>query len=445
MDRSSEMANYGGIHPDGRPFAADDYPIVRALKTGELINGEQIRFRRPNGDMADLEVYAGPVRAADGRVVASVGMAFDVSDKVEAARRLGESEARARATSERLRAALDAGALGLWELDLATERYRLDEVFAAMLGLPPQPVEMPRTELRRLIAPDHQERAIKTLMDAIATGSPYADEVCVITARNARRWLVTRGAVFADDRKVIGVVSDVTERREREEALQAALTARTTLMREADHRIKNSLQLVVALLRLQIGRVSDADAKAALGAAMTRVNAVADAHLALQQSPDLRSIDVDRMLADLCGRVGSLNPSVATNFDGPGGIWLDAEQAIPLGLIASELLTNALRHAFRPGVAGTVAVRTAVERGVLGLTVADQGVGLPTTPARPGLGTTIIETLARQIRATVTRQSQPGAGTTITLRMEMPDQPEPDVGLSDCSVRHSVHEPVADS
>jgi PAS domain S-box-containing protein len=431
---SNGLADYGGLHQDGRRFAADDYPIVRALKLGEVVGGEQFRYRRPDGQMADLEVYAGPVRNAAGAIVAAVGMAFDVTEKVETVRKLRESEALHRATAERLRAAIDAGALGLWELDLDRQRFWLDAAAAAMLGLPAEPIEIARTDMVQFVDPTDWERASKVFAEAsdaqaISTGVRYADELRMRTAQNAPRWIVSHGALLADTRKVAGVMRDVTQRREREDALHAALAARDVLMREADHRIKNSLQLVVALLGLQLRRVADRDAKAALTAAITRVNAVADAHLALQESPDLRSIQVGRMLADLCARIGSLNPAVATTHDTDVGLWADAEQAIPLGLIASELLTNALRHAFPAGGPGTVALALAVESGTLAMTVTDDGVGMPATPTRSGLGTSVIDTLARQIDATVTRRSTPGEGTTVHVHLRLTSTQDATVAL----------------
>jgi two-component sensor histidine kinase/PAS domain-containing protein len=421
---ATELAAYGGIRPDGSPLAPDEYPIVRALKTGEVISGEPLPYRHPSGRLVDLEVHAGPVRGADGAIVASVGMAFDVSERVRAERRLAESEAQHRAAAERLRAALDAGALGLWEFDLTTRRVRLDATLAKMLDLPPEPVELPPSVMPRFFDPADEPRARKVLADAIAAGGVYADEMRMVTARQQTRWFVARGAVLLDIGKVLGVISDITLRREREDALQEALNARDVTMREADHRIKNSLQLVVSLLYLQLGRVADADARVALSAAMARVNAIADAHLALQQSPDLRNVEISRMLEDLCGRMGSLNPAVTVQFKADAPSWLDATQAIPLGLIASELLTNALRHAYPPGAPGDVTLTVETDGGMLDMTIADGGVGLPATPARRGLGTTVIDTLARQIGAAVASRSEPGQGTTVIVRLKPQSEPE---------------------
>jgi two-component sensor histidine kinase/PAS domain-containing protein len=420
LEHSSDLGAYGGVHPDGRPYAADDYPIVRALKKGEVVRGEHVRYRRSDGRMADLEVHAGPVRGTDGSIVAAVGMAFDIGERVEAERRLRESEAQYRATAERLSAAIDAGTLGLWELDLCTQRVLLGATLAAMLGLPAQAVELDRADMLQFAHPDDQVRASEVFAGALAAGKAYADEMRMLTAQNKERWFVTRGAVLPDAQKVVGVIRDVTQRREREEALRASLRLREILMREADHRIKNSLQLVTSLLRLQLSRVDDPDAQHALEAAMARVTAVSDAHLALQRSPDLKSIEIDLILGDLCRRVGLLNPSVTIRCEADIGLWLDAELAIPLGLIASELLTNALRHAFPPGKSGQVTLTAVSGGGNLDLTVADDGAALPATPTRPGLGTTVTTALARQTGATITTQSAQGSGTTVSLHIALP-------------------------
>jgi PAS domain S-box-containing protein len=423
IDQSDDLTVYGGLHPNGRPYGAADYPIVRALQTGEVVVGEPLIYRRPDGRLADLEVYAGPVRDPGGTIVASVGMAFDVSERVAAERRLQESEARARAAAERLAAAIDAGALGTWEVDLRTDRIRIDAIFARMLGLPPEPMDVPRVEFRRFVHPDDRRRSAGVLDCAIESGGSYSDELHMCTDQGEERWFATRGAILSDMQRVIGVISDLTERRQREDALREAVDARDLLMREADHRIKNSLQLVVSLLSLQTNRVADPDAKAALRAAIARVEAIADAHLALQQSPDLRIIEIDRMLLDLCERVGALNPAVHISCAAQVGRAMDADQAIPLGLLASEVLTNALRHAYPPGMPGAVTLTAAVQDGALSLVIADGGAGMPVgIPRRRGLGSTLIASLSRQIGATVDTDSRPGAGTTVRLAMPLPTE-----------------------
>jgi len=234
------------------------------------------------------------------------------------------------------------------------------------------------------------------------------------------RWLVSRGAVLKECGRAIGVVDDTTEQRVRENALRAALAARDVLMHEADHRIKNSLQLVTGVLRVQLRKTDDLVSRHALSAAIARVDAVANAHLALQDSPNLRTIDVGAMLANLCDRFGALNPPIEVHGPAVSGVHLDAEQAIPLGLIASELLTNALRHAFEPGAPGTVFVRLTHQANELEMSVQDNGHGLPVAPrAKPGLGSTLVRTLASQLGAEAVTQSVPGEGVVVRVRMPL--------------------------
>jgi two-component sensor histidine kinase len=94
--------------------------------------------------------------------------------------------------------------------------------------------------------------------------------------------------------------------------------------------------------------------------------------------------------------------------------------AIPISLIANELLTNALKHAFPPGVEGVVSLTATSEGGTLRMTVSDGGAGLPVSPIQPGLGSTVIASLARQIAATIETSSPAGGGTAVTLAMRLP-------------------------
>jgi PAS domain S-box-containing protein len=413
------LADYHGFHDDGRPYAPEEYPIVRALQTGEIVNAEKLRYSHPNGHTMVLEVYAGPVRAPDGKIIASVGTAFDITRRVEAERRLRESEELYKTTSARLRVAIEAGGLGMWEMDLATKRSRWDEKMTAMLDLGPGPTEIDYADAARFFEPGNRDEARKVFAQAMAEGGDYGVEVRGRTAKGEERWFVIRGKALPEEDIAIGVLRDVTNRKRREAALHEALETRALLIREADHRIKNSLQLVISLLRLQGNSISDPDAKEALSVAITRVNAVADAHFALQQSTDLRTIAVGPMIEELCTRFATLNPAITISCDVDTGIALDANQAISLGLILSEILTNALRHGFDPGTAGTIAVEGREIENALELQIADSGKGFSMTTERKGLGSTIIRSLCAQMEARMEMESQPQTGTRIRLSVPL--------------------------
>lgn len=201
-------------------------------------------------------------------------------------------------------------------------------------------------------------------------------------------------------------------------ALRQALDAQRLLHVEADHRIKNSLQLVGGLLALQRRGLADPAATEALDAAISRVGAVADAHRALIGSPDLRSVLVGPMLDDLCRHAAALNPRLAFTREGGDATVLDAERAIPLGLICSELLTNISKYAYPNGQDGPVRVQVETVDGTLAVTIEDRGVGLDTGAGRPdGLGASIVAALARQIGADVSLASGAVGGTAATVRL----------------------------
>lgn len=209
------------------------------------------------------------------------------------------------------------------------------------------------------------------------------------------------------------------ERARRETELRHALASHETLLREADHRVKNSLQLVASLLTLQRGRLlAGTEAVAALDDAIARVHAIARTHRALLRGRDMRTLPLGDMLRELCDHVDQLSHHVQVRCSATEALEMDAERAIPLGLIVSELLTNAVRHAYPGGTPGTVDVAATGLDGTVSILVSDAGVGISSDPAAPAsLGTTIIQALVRQIGAQFETVSSAGVGTTVTLRL----------------------------
>ena len=398
------------VHADGSAYDLSEYPSRRALFQGETVQAEPMTYSRGDGRLIDLEVYAGPVRNAAGDVVAAVVASLDVTQRKHAAERLRESEAR-------LLVALEAGGLGTWEIDPTTNTNHLGRSLAAMLGLPAEPVAFDRSVSANFLHPDDRERVAAEFASALAEGDDYMSEFRVLRTDGVARWVTSHGRIIrapdGSPARAVGVLRDITDRRAREDRLREAAEAHELLVREADHRIKNSLQLVGSLLGLQRARLSDPDAVAALDGAIARVMAVSEAHRALHQSLDLRHVALGDMLRDLCVHVGTLNPAVTFLCDCPAALELDTERAIPLGLVVSELLTNAAKHAY-PGSSGEVLTTVSTEGEMFEIVVADTGVG--TVSSRANLGSTIVRALVGQIGAEMNVVSAPGQGTRTRVR-----------------------------
>jgi PAS domain S-box-containing protein len=322
---------------------------------------------------------------------------------------------------ERLRLALAAGALAVWDYDPVARDAIIDARYAVTMGFGSETDRLSRTTIGDRIHPEDRARVAAEHEALAASGAAYAIEFRILTDTGEVRWVVSQGIALRDGdsaspSRIVGIIQDITDRKLREAALQDLASIREVLIREADHRIKNSLQLVTSLLGVQLRGVNDPEAADALRGAMTRVGAIATSHLALQGSEDLRQVDVAVTLRELCAQLGQLHPSVGITCLPCPVLLLDADRAIPLGLAVSEVITNALRHAFPGRAGGTVVVGAAVEDGTVVIRVTDDGVGMK-AEGGAGLGSRIIQSLVGRIGATVGVESEAGKGTVVTLRV----------------------------
>jgi two-component sensor histidine kinase len=269
----------------------------------------------------------------------------------------------------------------------------------------------PRFRTPRLLL-DH---GVRRAMNVIIRGDGQPFGVLEVDSRQPGDFLPDDVSFMQVAANLLGVA---VERARREAELREALDRHELVLREADHRVKNSLQLVASLLTLQRSRLSDPGAIEALDDAIARVQSVAETHRALYRSRDLRTVGLADMLGGLCAQVGRLSPNVTVLCRAPPDLELDAERALPLGLIVSELLTNAIRHAYPDRTGGVVQVTAGVEQEFVVIRCTDEGVGTqPPTGGGRTLGTNIVSALARQIAAVLEVEAAPGKGTVASLRL----------------------------
>ncbi|MDI2099460.1 sensor histidine kinase [Ruicaihuangia caeni] len=210
---------------------------------------------------------------------------------------------------------------------------------------------------------------------------------------------------------------DVTEVRHQEREL---ITKDATI-REIHHRVKNNLQTVASLLRIQARRTHSDVAREALGQAMRRVAAIAVVHDTLSEGLN-QSVDFDvvfeRMLMLVAEVAASHNTTVRPKKTGTFGT-LPSEYATPLALALTELVTNAVEHglAGRDGEVETIAVRT---HDMLEVKVRDNGAGLPEGKVGSGLGTQIVRTLIQgELSGTIDWHTLEGEGTEVTIEVPL--------------------------
>ncbi len=208
----------------------------------------------------------------------------------------------------------------------------------------------------------------------------------------------------------------------------AALAAeREVLLREVNHRVGNSLQIIASLLHLQANSSGEDDVKAALTNAMGRVAAVAQVHRRLYTSHDLKSVLLNQyleaLLEDLRRSAEGNKMSRLTLKAEP--IEIDPDRAVAIGIIVNELVMNAVKYAYPDG-AGPIHIVLNADGDDLELSIADDGVGLnvKTDPRSTGMGQRIVAAMAQKLDADVERDAR-HAGTRIVLRFRRINAPAP--------------------
>lgn len=226
---------------------------------------------------------------------------------------------------------------------------------------------------------------------------------------------------------VLSSVVDITERKRAVDQMRASLREKETLLREVHHRVKNNLQVITSLINLQAQQIEDASVRAALEECKARVQSIALIHENLYQSNDYARVPFAQYARTLAEMVlFALQPAlsdVEVLYE-LGDVVLPVDQAIPCGLILTELITNAVKHAFPSGRAGklTIAMTSADKR--VELVVKDDGIGLPdsepSTESRT-VGMQLVRALADQLEATLNIDGR--CGTTVSLHFDAEAQP----------------------
>lgn len=184
------------------------------------------------------------------------------------------------------------------------------------------------------------------------------------------------------------------------------------MLRESDHRIKNSLQIVASLVGLQARRAGNVSVADALNAVATRITAVAQIHDSLQAGEGEDGVDLGDVIASMCLSLHAMagEPELVTISVTAVPLRAPIAFAQPLVLAVNELVVNALRHAFPGERKGSIRVSVQMEDGELHIVVADDGVGLPPGPRDDsGFGGGLVKMMVQQVGGTLFTDSMNGA------------------------------------
>ncbi|WP_292346526.1 PAS domain S-box protein [Methanoregula sp. PtaB.Bin085] len=414
------------IHPDDRERVSEDFrEVIKGTN-----NGVPTEFRILKADGSYLWVDA------IGTNLLGVPGVDGIVITIRPIEQRKQMENELRENQIRLATAMDMASLVNWEFDVNTGMFTFNDRFYALYGTTAEQeggYRMPaETYVREFVHPDDVAYATSVIGNVASITDPnYSAEVehRIIRRDGEMRYVIVRFGVIMDkDGRVVrtrGANQDITNQKmmeseirslnrsleqrvvQRTEELNKSLQEKELLLREIHHRVKNNLQIIISILRLQKRHITDPVTLTALMDGESRVRSMALVHEKLYRSKDLEHIDIGDYLKALTQYLFTTYAieqrriafSVAI-----GDLSLDIQRAIPIGLILNELISNALKHAFPEGRKGEVRITGKKEEDRILIFIEDNGVGFPDGldwKHTQSLGMHLVMTLIDQVRGTI--------------------------------------------
>jgi two-component sensor histidine kinase len=258
---------------------------------------------------------------------------------------------------------------------------------------------------------------IRRAMNVILQGDGKPFGVLEVDSRSEEEFVTHDLAFLQGAANILGMA---IERERHERSLKAALARQQVLLREITHRVKNSLAIVASMLKLQSTDVDDPALTRHLEEAAYRISAVAKAHERIHQGNDTDSLDLGIYIEQICRDLNEAVSHCNIAVEAEHGIDIMTDRAIPIALIANELITNAVKYAYQGQPSGNIRVRLARGDGdMIELSIRDEGAGLPADfdpRSATGLGMRIVRAFSQQLNAEIAvRRLDPGTEFVLSV------------------------------
>ncbi len=384
-----------------------------------------------NGRRIWVQTRSEAIRDAEGRIVGLRGTVQDITSRKQTEVALQAALTRAEEGDRMLKALMEYVPEGITiadrQLNLKMVSRQGQDLLGMHQGMPTEEVAK-RWKIYGSDGTTPMPDEDLPMVRAVRHGAIVKNvELIQMNDRGQKLPLLCNAAPIRDSaaRIVGGIVAwrDISDLKKAKEALKASLAEKEVLLQEIHHRVKNNMQVISSLVDLQANEVREPAMRLIFQDIVYRVRSMAMVHEKLYQSADFARVDFAdyaKSLLNYLWRAHETASGIRLELD-VQPILLPINTAIPCGLILNELVSNALRHAFRDRENGRVAVSLHVdENGRVGLSVGDNGTGLP-----PGfewrtatsLGLRLVQMLCGQIHADVAVAGSAGTKFTITYEI----------------------------
>jgi PAS domain S-box-containing protein len=432
----SDMINrLYGVRPDlnrdaAKPrkrFASEEYHALWEEKYRQAFGGRATRFETDrvdtDGKRVCNEIFLSPIWT-DGRVSEVFGIGHEITEQKEAEDTVREQAARIKAIFE------SSANMMIWTLDRDLRLTAFNPHFQRSIreihGLQLELGDPFAERMAERLAPAHVKPLLVKYSNALR-GKPQQFEVELIDLRGDPAWVENfLNPIVVDDEvnEIACLAYGITDRKHAQRALEQSVFEKEVLLKEVHHRVKNNLQVISSITKLQERREGlDPAVREMLHHSRDRVRSMALIHERLYMNKQFSSIDladyIEGLAHDLVSSY-SIGARVRLRLD-LQPVHLGIDQAMPCGLLLNEIISNALKHAFVGDRAGTVGVSLGIDGDTVRIEVVDDGPGLPGSfdeERDGGLGMELVQMLTAQLDGSMRRTSRGGLTYLLTFERD---------------------------
>lgn len=394
---------------------AHDIVLPQYFQTGAC-RDIPYQWVKKNGELLDVLLSAIAERDTNGKIIRTLAVSVDVTERNRIEVALSESE-------ERFRLAFEQAAIGMALISPSGQWLKANDSLCHIVGY--SEAELLSMTFQDITHPDDLALDLKSA-EQLLTGeiSNYHTEKRYIHKQGHDVWILLSASLVCQDNGLplhfITQIQNISARKVSEQQLSESLAEKSVMLQEIHHRVKNNLQVICSLLNLQTQANPDTNIAEVMQESQNRVKSMALVHENLYQSKNLSKINLETYVKELTNNLlrsyrsrvslTQINIRIAN-------IYLDIDTAVPCGLIINELVSNALKHAFPEQSSGIITIHILEQpKSELTLTVADNGIGMPEQVSfthSKTLGLRMVKTLTRQISGTLTVNRESGTSFQI--------------------------------